>query len=79
MHARVDGKCCGVDRVVALDNFAFVIDQDQVGHTDLSEVDAEGVYPEPVRIARVACRDVARHALVEAEARKQAEGGVRRS
>ena len=71
----MDRKCGGVDRIVALHHFAFVIHQHQVGHTDLSEVHTERVDPEPLRIPRVAGRDVPGHSLVVSEAREQAERG----
>src|SRR6185369_12518274 len=65
----------GVDRIVALHYFAFVVYQHEVGHADLSEVNAERVDPEPLRIPRVAGRDVSGHSLVVSEARKQAKCG----
>ena len=69
----VDGEGGRVDRAVALHDVALVVDQDQVGHRDLAEVDGERVDPEEVRVLRVPGRDVAGHALVEAELREQPE------
>ena len=37
----VNGEGGGVDRPVALDHLAVVVDQDQVGHPDVTEVHAE--------------------------------------
>ena len=71
----VDGERGRVDRPVALDHLAVVVDQDQVGDPDVAEVHAEGVDPEVVESLGVAGGDVAGHALVEAELREQAEGG----
>src|SRR5438874_4397364 len=64
-----------VDRRVALDDVALVVDEQQVGDADVAEARAEGVHPEVVEALRVARRDVAGHALVEAETPEQPERG----
>ena len=75
VHLRVDGEGGDVDRPVALDDLALVVHEDQVGGPDQAEREAEGVDPEAVGALRVAGGEVAGHALVEAEAVEQAEGG----
>ena len=52
-----------------------MVHQDQVGDADLSEVDAERVDPEPVRIAGIASGDVAGDAFVVSEPGEQAKRG----
>ena len=75
VHLRVDGEGGDVDRPVALDDLALVVHEDQVGGPDEAERQAERVHPEAVGALRVAGGEVAGHALVEAEAVEQAEGG----
>ena len=70
---RVDRERGAVDRRVALDDLALVVDQDQVGDPDVAEVHAERVDPEVVEVLGVAGRDVAGDALVEAEPAEQPE------
>jgi hypothetical protein len=72
---RVDRERSLVDRGVALDHLAAVVDADQVVDADHLEVHPERVDPEPVRVLRVADGDVAGHALVEPEPPEQAERG----
>ena len=45
----VDGKGGGVDGLVALDDGAGLVDEDEVGDFDLGEVRGEGVEPWEVR------------------------------
>jgi len=66
----------GVEQAVlaAVDDFAAVVHEDQVGFGDQAEGAAEGVHPEAVRLHGVAQGDVARDALVEAVFAEDAEG-----
>jgi len=57
-----------VDGSAALDNLTGVIDAYQIALLDEAEVHAEGVDPVGVRELRVARRDVAGDALVQARA-----------
>jgi hypothetical protein len=50
-----------------------MVDQDQVRGLDLVETHAERVDPEPVRVLRIANRDVSGEALGEAEPAEQPE------
>ena len=59
--------------VIALDDFALFVDQDQVGSADLREVHAEGIDPEPIGVLGIAHGDMAGDAFAESEAREQAE------
>ena len=64
-----------VERPVALDHLALVVDQQEVLDLNLTEVHAERVDPEGVGQLGVAGGDVAGRALAEAELAEQAEGG----
>ena len=75
VHLRVDGEGGHVHRPVALDDLALVVHEDEVGRPDEPEGHAEGVHPEAVGALGVAGGEVAGHALVEAEAVEQPEGG----
>jgi hypothetical protein len=75
VHLGVDTECGVVDRALALKEFAVMVDEDQVGDADLAERHPEGVDPEGRGVLRIAGRDVSGHALGEAEAGEQAEGG----
>jgi hypothetical protein len=74
---RVDHVGGGVEQAVlaAADDFAGVVDEDEVGFGHEAEGAAEGVHPEAVRLDRVAERDVAGDAFVEAVFAEDAEGG----
>ena len=74
VHLRVDGEGGRVDRPVALDDLAVVVDADQVVDRDVLEVHAERVDPEVVGVLGVAGGDVAGDALVEPEPAEDAEG-----
>ena len=71
----VDGECRLVHRQASLDDLAVCVDEQQVGHFDLAEADAERVHPEVVVVLRVAGGDVARHPLVEPELGEETEPG----
>src|SRR5262245_13440996 len=75
VNRRVDGEGGDVDRGAALDDLAFMVDQDQVGDPNLAEIHAERVDPEMVMFFRVARRDVPRDAFVEPEFGEEAQGG----
>jgi len=75
---------CGVDHVgggveqtvlAAADDFAGVVDEDEVGFGHEAEGAAEGVHPEAVGLYGVAERDVAGDTFVEAVFAEDAEGG----
>jgi hypothetical protein len=74
---RVDHVGGGVEQAVlaAADDFAGVVDEDEVGFGHEAEGAAEGVHPEAVGLHGVAERDVAGDALVEAVFAEDAEGG----
>ena len=61
--------------MVALDDLAPVVHEDEVGHPDVAEVHAERVDPEVVEVLGVAGGDVAGDALVEPEAGEEPERG----
>ena len=71
----VDGEGGPVDRHVPLDHLALVVDQDEVGDPDVTEVHAEGIDPEVVEALGVAGGDVPGHPLVEAELGEEPEPG----
>ena len=71
----VDGEGRAVDRPVALDHLAVVVDENEVAHPHMGERLAEGVDPEVVGPLRVAGRDVAGDALLVAEVGEEPEGG----
>ena len=73
VHLGVDAERGPVDRLVAFDHGALVVDQDQVGDLDLAEVHPERVDPEPVGVLGVARGDVPGDALGEAEPAEDAE------
>ena len=67
----------GVEQAVlaAVDDFAAVVHEDQVGFGDQAEGAAEGVHPEAVGLDGVAECDVPSDTLVEAVFAEDAEGG----
>ena len=75
MDLRVDGEGGGVDRPVAVDHLAAVVDQDEVLHPDEFEAHPERIDPEVVGPLRIPCRDVSGEPLVESELSEQPEGG----
>lgn len=64
VDGRMNHKRRGVEHAVrsAVDDFAVVVDQDQVGYLHLRECPAEGVHPEGGGIHGVAEGDVSGHA-----------------
>jgi hypothetical protein len=74
---RVDHVGSGVEQAVlaTADDFAGVVDEDQVGLRHQAEGAAEGVHPEAIGLHGVAKRDVAGDAFVEAVFAEDAEGG----
>jgi hypothetical protein len=73
----VDHVGGGVEQAVlaAADDFAGVVDEDEVGLGHEAEGAAEGVHPEAVGLHGVAERDVAGDAFVKAVFAEDAEGG----
>jgi hypothetical protein len=71
----VDGKRGLVDRSIALYDRTLFIDHDQIRHTDMCEVHAEGIDPEVICQLGIADGDVAGDSFHESEFRKQAECG----
>jgi len=69
----VDRERRGVDRVLAVDDLAVVVHQDEVADPDVRERHRERVDPEVVGELGVARRDVAGDALLEAELGEQPE------
>ena len=67
MDPGVDGKRCGVDRMIALDHLAFVITSDQVGYLDLAEVNTKRVHPKGIGMVGVTRGNVAGDAFVKAK------------
>src|SRR5579859_2348796 len=75
VYLRVNRECRSIYRVVALDDLAAMVHQNQVRRADLPEMHAERVHPEMVQAFRVAGRDVAGYSFIELETRKQAKCG----
>src|SRR5258708_1420524 len=75
VYLRVNRECRSVYRVVAFDDLAAMVHQNQVRGADLPEMHPERVHPEMVQPLRVASRDVAGHSFIKFETRKQAKGG----
>jgi hypothetical protein len=74
---RVDSKRGGVDGLVALDDIAILVHEDEIRDADLREVLGEGIQPEVVCEDRVSHGDVSCDALVES-AVCEAVGGFSR-
>ena len=72
---RVDGEGGGVDRPVAVDDLAAVVDQDEVLDPDELEAHPEWIDPEVVGALGIPDGDVTGQPLVEAELSEQPEGG----
>jgi hypothetical protein len=70
----VDGEGRGVDGLVALNDVAGVVDEDQMRDADLREVARQRIQPEVVGADGVADGDVAGDALVEAAVGEAANG-----
>jgi len=49
-----------------IDDFATVVNQNQIALVDHAEGDAKGVDPEAVRLDRISQSDMARNALIKA-------------
>ena len=64
-----------VDRLVADDDSAVMVDEQQVRDADMAEIHAERVDPEMVGPFRVAHGDVAGGAMVEAVMGEEAQAG----
>src|SRR5260370_6540305 len=75
VYLRVNRKCRSIYRVVALDDLAAMVHQNQVRRADLPEMHPERVHPEMVQSFRIAGRDVASHSFIKCETRKQAKRG----
>ena len=73
MDLGVDRERSPVHDVVALDDLAVVVHEQQVGHADHAEVPAEGVDPEVVEKLGVTSGDVPRRSLVVAQLRPEPE------
>lgn len=80
VHGVVDHVGGGIQEPVlaAVDDLALFVDEDQVRGLDQAEGGAERVHPERVGVHRVAERDVAGDAFVEAIFAEDAEGGWER-
>jgi hypothetical protein len=72
---RVDGEGGGVDRPVAHDDLAAVVDQNEVLDADELEAHPEWVDPEVVGALGVSYGDVTGEPLVEPEVSEQSERG----
>src|SRR5471030_374284 len=70
----MDGEGGGVDRAVPLDHFAQMIDQNQIGDTDVSEIDAERIDPKTIGLLGGRGGNKTRNYLIESITGKQAEG-----
>ena len=70
---RVEHEGGPVHRLVAVDDVAVVVDEDEVADAHVAEAEAERVDPEVVGELGVADRDVAGDALAEAEAAEDAQ------
>src|SRR5215467_16101290 len=74
VNARVNSKGSEIDFGLAFDDFAGVIDQDQVGSANLTEVEAEGIHPEMIQTLRVPRGDMAGDALVKTKFGEETKG-----
>jgi hypothetical protein len=75
VHLRVDRIRGTVDHSGSLDNFALVIDEQEIADSDMSEVSAERIHPETIGALRIARGEVTGDPLIEAEAREQPISG----
>jgi hypothetical protein len=71
----VNRESSGIDRMIALDDFALVIDPNEIRRLYQSEAHPEAIHPERVRELRVTHRDVARDTLVESELGEEPQSG----
>jgi hypothetical protein len=75
VNARVNRESRDVDRIIALDNFALGIHQDQVGSADMPKVDSEGIDPEMIGPLGISSGDVSGDTFVVTKFSEQAKGG----
>ena len=68
------GCCVQQSALSTVDDFAFIIDKDEIGRLDQAESNTEWVDPKCCRIYRVPQRDVTSHTFVKAIFAKDAEG-----
>jgi hypothetical protein len=73
VHGRVDHEGRAIHRALAFDDLTLVVDENQIGDSDVAEVHAEGVDPEVVQQFGVPGRDVPGHALGKAQLAKDAQ------
>src|SRR5215471_13154686 len=71
----MDRERGNVDWVLAFNDFAARVHQDQIGSADMPEMHAERIDPEVIRPLRIARRNVTGHALVETELGKKTKAG----
>ena len=70
----MDRERCAIERSGALDHVAFVVYEQEVGHTNMPEVSAEWIDPKVVRLLWIPHRDVPGDPFVEAEPHEETEG-----
>ena len=68
-------NAAAVDRPVALDDLALVVDQDEIGRADEVEAEPQRIDPEAIGPLWIASGHVTCDPFVEAEAPEQPEGG----
>ena len=74
VNARMDRERGNVHRVLAFDDFAFSVHQDQVSDADMSEMHTEGIDPEMIRSFRISRGNVPGHTFIKTELGKETEG-----
>src|ERR1700726_1485186 len=65
VYLRVNRKRRSIYRMLALDDLAAMVHQNQIRRADLAEVHPERVHPEMVQSFRIAGRDVTGYSFIE--------------
>ena len=74
MQSRVNDKCCTIDGHSAVNNFAMMVDQQQVADAHVSKAQAKWVDPKVVSQFGVAHGDVAGNAFTKTHTTENTQG-----
>jgi hypothetical protein len=73
VYLRMNRERRSIYRMLALDDLALMVHQNQVGRADLPEVHPEGIHPKMIPSFRIACGDVPGYSFIKSKTRKQAK------
>jgi hypothetical protein len=71
VYLRMNRERRSIYRMLALDDLAMMVHQNQVRRADLPEVHPERIHPKMVPSFRIACGDVPGYSFIKSKTRKQ--------